>query len=273
MSADAKSSASNFLYRSSMKIAITILSGLLLGSLSSFAGTTTPSFEEPLSPASVPSPWSCRVALYGWVQALEGDVSARGISTPVDFGFDDVLSKLDVALMGVVEVGYGRWSLFADSSYVELGVGEPTPFGVIAPSFEVKLTQFLGNYAIAYEVVKADTHRLDVYAGARVTRMDVEFDLGPISRSADQGWVDPIIGARYQADLGRSFFLRSVGDIGGFGVSSDLTWQAMLGFGYRFNDRGSVMLAYRAISTDYRDGGFQFDVLSHGPLLGVEYKF
>jgi opacity protein-like surface antigen len=256
-----------------MKTTITILSGFLLGSLVSFGGTSSPDFEESLSPAAGPSPWSCRVALYGWVQALEGDVSARGISTPVDAGFDDILRNLDLAVMGVIEVGYGRWSLFADSSYVELGVSEPTPFGLVAPSFDVNLTEFLGNYALAYEVLRTDSKRLDVYAGARVTWLDLEFDLGPINRSADQRWVDPIVGARYQAELGHSLFMRCVGDIGGFGVSSDLTWQAMAGFGYRFNERSSVLLTYRALSTDYSNGGFKFDVLSHGPLLGLEFRF
>jgi hypothetical protein len=256
-----------------MKIKITILSGLLLGSVFSSAGTSAAPFAESPVPATESSSWSFRFALYGWVQALEGDVSARGISTPVDAGFDDILKNLDVAVMGVVEVGYGRWSLFADSSYVELGVSEPTPFGLIAPSFDVKLTEFLGNYAIAYEVMRTDSQKLDVYAGARLTWLELEFDLGPINRSADHGWADPIVGARYQADLGHSFFLRTLGDIGGFGVSSDLTWQVMAGFGYRINDRASVLLTYRAISTDYSSGGFQYDVLAHGPLLGVEFKF
>jgi hypothetical protein len=204
---------------------------------------------------------------------VEGDVAARGISTPVDVGIDDVLRNLDVAVMGVVEVGYGRWSLLADSNYVELSVNEPTPFGLIAPSFDVNYTEFMGNYVIAYEVLKTDSGKLDVYAGARVNWLELEFDLGPFNRSASRGWVDPIIGTRYQAELGRSFFLRSLGDIGGFGVSSDLTWQAMAGFGYQFNDRCSALLTYRAIGTDYHRGGFLYDVVSHGPLLGVEFRF
>lgn len=256
-----------------MKTKVTILSALLLGSFSATAGTSIPSLEEPLTPTASSSPWSFRVSLYGWLQAVEGDVSARGISTPVDVGIDDVLRNLDTAVMGVVEVGYGRWSFLADSAYVELSVNEPTPFGLIAPSFDVNYREFVGNYVIAYEVMKTDCQKLDVYAGARVTWLELEFDLGPFNRSADHGWVDPIIGVRYQAELGHSFFVRSLGDIGGFGVSSDLTWQAMAGFGYRFNDQCSALLTYRAISTDYSSGDFEFDVIAHGPLLGLEFKF
>ncbi len=256
-----------------MKTKYTLLNTFLLASSFASAGTSSPSFEEPLAPAAESSPWSCNVALYGWLQAVEGDVAARGISTPVDVGIDDVLRNLDVAVMGVVEVGYGRWGFLADSGYVELSVNEPTPFGLIAPSFDVNYKEFVGNYVIAYEVMKTASQKLDVYAGIRATWLELELDLGPFNQSASEGWVDPIIGARYQRDLGHSFFLRALGDIGGFGVSSDLTWQAMAGFGYRFNDRCSALLTYRAISTDYSSGGFLFDVISHGPLLGVEFRF
>lgn len=256
-----------------MKTKITILSGLLLGSILCSAGTSSPSFEEPLAPAAEASPWSCKVGVYGWLQAVEGDVAARGISTPVDISITKILENLDVAVMGVVEIGHGRWSFLADSNYVELSVNEPTPFGLIAPSLDVNYTEFVGNYVIAYEVMKTTSQKFDVYAGIRATWLELEFDLGPFNRSDDKGWVDPIIGARYQADLGHSFFLRALGDIGGFSVSSDLTWQAMAGFGYRFNDRCSALLTYRAISTDYSSGAFVFDVISHGPLLGVEFKF
>ncbi len=256
-----------------MKTTIYIFSGLLLGNVLSFAGTSSPSFEEPLVPAAEVSPWSCRVGIYGWLQAVDGDVGARGITAPVDFSISDVLDKLDLAVMGVVEVGYGRWSFLADTTYVELSANEPTPFGLIAPSFDVNYTEIVGNYGIGYEVIKTASQKLDVYAGVRVTWLELEFDLGPFNRSDDKAWVDPIIGARYQAELGHSFFLRALGDIGGFSVSSDLTWQAMAGFGYRFNDQWSALLTYRAISTDYSSGDFVFDVISHGPLLGVEFRF
>ncbi|HEX5790843.1 MAG TPA: hypothetical protein VFY13_06795, partial [Luteolibacter sp.] len=73
--------------------------------------------------------------------------------------------------------------------------------------------------------------------------------------------------------LPNSFFVRMVGDIGGFGVSSDSTWQALAGLGYHLDDSSSVWLGYRGIGTDYQDGGFGYDVISHGLLLGYECRF
>ncbi|MEY4569176.1 MAG: hypothetical protein RLZZ398_615 [Verrucomicrobiota bacterium] len=88
-----------------------------------------------------------------------------------------------------------------------------------------------------------------------------------------QSWVDPIIGARFSADQSENFFFYTSGDIGGFDVSSQLTWQVMAGFGYRVTDNGSLLLGYRAIGTDYTDGGFTYDVVASGPIIGLEYKF
>ena len=85
--------------------------------------------------------------------------------------------------------------------------------------------------------------------------------------------MDPVIGARFQQELSDWFFVRALADIGGFGVSSDLTWQALAALGYHISDAASVAIGYRGIGTDYEDGDFGYDVVSHGLLLGFEYKF
>lgn len=47
----------------------------------------------------------------------------------------------------------------------------------------------------------------------------------------------------------------------------------MAGFGYRVMDNGAILLGYRGIGTDYTDGGFTYDVVAHGPVIGFEYHF
>jgi hypothetical protein len=48
-------------------------------------------------------------------------------------------------------------------------------------------------------------------------------------------FIGGIIGARVEQDLSGKFFFRAAGDVGGFGVSSDFTWQALAMFGYRID--------------------------------------
>jgi hypothetical protein len=140
------------------------------------------------------------------------------------------------------------------------------------------MNQFIGNFMVTYRALDTPCTSLDVYAGARVNSLDADVDIAfrlipPRSVSASETWVDPIIGARFQQELSDSFFFRAVADIGGFGIESDRTWQALAALGYRLGENGSVVLGYRGIGTDYSSGGFTYDVISHGVLLGLEWRF
>jgi hypothetical protein len=215
--------------------------------------------------------WQFRVALYGWAQSLDGDVTVRGFTAPVDLKFDDLLQDLDMAFMGLAELSRGRWGLLVDVNYADIGDSLTLPRR--GGTIEFSMRQWLINSYLTYGVVRDGETVFDVFAGARFNSMELELETGLGTRSNDKTWVDPLIGLRYQRNLSPSFFFRAVGDIGGFGVSSDLTWQAMAGFGWRFSDSGSALLGYRVIDTDYDHGDFEYDVSAHGPALGVEFTF
>lgn len=252
-------------------------SALLLSAIPATAGTTIPSLTSTQPVATTESAWQVRAALYGWGTALDGEVTLRGNNVPVDSGFDDILDNLDFAVMGAVEIGNGKWSLLADLFYAELSSSNSK--GNL--DFKSQLDQFIGNFVITCNMIDNPCTRFDVYAGARVNSLDADLDItrtglrreGIFSGSESKTWVDPILGVRVQQELPNRFFMRGAGDIGGFGVSSDFTWQALAALGYHINDSASVLLGYRGIGTDYEDGAFGYDVISHGLLLGFECKF
>ena len=64
-----------------------------------------------------------------------------------------------------------------------------------------------------------------------------------------------------------------LGEVGGFGVSSDLTWQAMGKVNYHINECWDVAVVYRYQYVDYEKDGFVFDVATGGAILGVTYNF
>lgn len=252
----------------------TIASSLLLASLPAFAGSTMPSTDSGVI-TTTDSGWNVRVASYGWFTAMNGDVTVAGNTAPVDIKFTDIIDKIDFAFMGVVEVGRGQWSFASDLFYAKLGADKSRG----ATRFDVGMEQFIGNFAVARNIVDDGTTRFDVYGGARVTSLstDISIDrpllIPDTNVSADKTWVDPIIGVRAQRNLSEKLFLRGVADIGGFGVASDLTWQAYVALGYRVSEKTALSIGYRGLGTDYTDGGFTYDVISHGLLLGLEYKF
>jgi opacity protein-like surface antigen len=242
--------------------------------LPAHAGTSaSPSDPSPPISTEASPDWQVRTALYGWAQSLEGDVTVRGNTVPVDLDFGDLLENLDMAFMGMVAVERGRWGFQLDLNYAAVNETLPTPFGIIAPSIDFEMDQWMANSLISYGVLRDESTTLDVLAGARLNSIQIDLGVNNATLSGDQTWVDPIVGLRFQRMLSPSFFFRFVGDIGGFGASSDFTWQAMAGLGWKFSENGSALIGYRSIDTDYEQGNFAYDINAHGPVLGLEFTF
>ena len=209
-------------------------------------------------------------------KGLDGDVAVRGRSALVDLEFDDAVENLDLTVMGVIEISRGRWSFMAGINYAESGADKS--FGPI--SVDAEIIQFLGDFIVIHLSLWRKTISLDAHAGARVNSVGLKFDVNDIptagkdfSRSQGKTWTDPIIGGCFQADLSDRFFFRAVGDIDGFGIASDLTWEAMAGFSRQVMENPSLLAGYRGIGTDDQDGGIECDIIAHGPILGFECKF
>jgi hypothetical protein len=88
-----------------------------------------------------------------------------------------------------------------------------------------------------------------------------------------KSWIDPVIGMHGFWEINDRWFIHAGGDIGGFGVNSDLIWQANAEFGYRFSENVSALVGYRGLGVDYSDGGFLVDTVAHGPVIGMTFRF
>lgn len=95
----------------------------------------------------------------------------------------------------------------------------------------------------------------------------------PDQVSASKSWVDPIIGVRARYNFTDKIYALARADIGGFGVSSDLTWQAYGAVGYQCTSQTAVELGYRHLYVDYRDGDFIYDVDTSGAMVSLIYHF
>ncbi len=90
-------------------------------------------------------------------------------------------------------------------------------------------------------------------------------------------WYDPVVIARLTTDIKDKWLFMFRGDIGGFGIGSDLTWQLHATAGYRFTKVFQMSLGYRILSTDYKAGEepkeFLFDVNEFGPEIRFGFNF
>jgi hypothetical protein len=245
-----------------------------------FAADIADPTPEYVEQAAIAQEWSFSIAPYFWAAGMSGSAGVFGLP-PQDFdvSFSDILENLDFALMAAGEARYGPWSLGFDFMYSDLGASVATPRGILADEVDIGTTLLVATAVGGYALWSDDRAHLDVFAGARLWSADTDFafDGGVLdgrSRSDGATWVDPVIGVRGRIDLGdTSFFLAGWGLIGGFGVGSDFTWDAMASVGYDFTDSFSMTVGYRGLGVDYSDDGYVLDITQHGPILGAMFQF
>jgi hypothetical protein len=69
----------------------------------------------------VSNKWNIEFTPYFWAAELDGDATLRGRTGPVEVSFSDLLDNLDIAFMGRLEAWNGKWGLFLDGLYMDLG--------------------------------------------------------------------------------------------------------------------------------------------------------
>ena len=101
-----------------------------------------------------------------------------------------------------------------------------------------------------------------------------------IAHSGTLEWIDPVVGARLRHRMASGSELILAGDIGGFGVGSDFSWQALATYGFDVNCFGTplrTVVGYRALAVDYSENGRfgknGLDLVQHGPVLGISLRW
>ncbi|MEM7224547.1 MAG: hypothetical protein AAF495_16330 [Pseudomonadota bacterium] len=251
------------------------------------AATPAAAAEEPAD-GLTQGGWRFNVAPYVWFISVEGDMTIKGLESEVDASFSDIWNNLNIGFFGRVEAQKGPVAIYGDVIYADLEM--ENSIGPLSVDADIDLLVF--DFGVAYEaarVLLSDYGRdfpiwltIEPMLGGRL--YNVEGDLKPqrlAKVSESETWVDPVIGLRLMSDLTPNWNVRLRGDVGGFGVASDLTWQAMLGVGYSFGLFGerdaTAIFGYRALYDDYQTGSgadkFAVDATFHGPLLGLSVAF
>ena len=226
------------------------------------------------SDSAIAKNWEWSLApMYLWAASIDGDMTVKGVKVDVEESFSDIVSNLDGALMFHFEGVYRQqWGFFADLMYIRLNPDdESTPIGDISIDYEETLAELGGFYRWT-----TGAHAIDGLGGLRYTSMKGELGLpGPLP-DFDQrkDWVDPFLGARWIWPFADKWGLRLRGDIGGFGIGSDLTWNAIglitfkpwkhVGFG------GGYRVLYQDYSTGSGRNRFSYDATMYGPILGFD---
>jgi hypothetical protein len=219
--------------------------------------------------------WEFGGSAYFWGAGVKGTDAA---GNELDVSFSDILKDLDGGLMGILAAQKGRWTLLADVIYLSIHQetsstanlnGIPTKIDV-----DVKLEGFVSTFGVAYRVIENDRTNIDLLAGGRYFKMDVDLDVDNGTskiKSSDSGDVlDGIVGAQAIIELSEKWYLSLYADVGA--GDSKLTWQAWPGFGYRYKNV-DVVAGYRHLEWESDDGDTIKDINFSGPMLGVKFRF
>ena len=234
--------------------------------------------------------WDLQFTPYFWLADLSGDSTLSGITGSAEVDFSELWDFIDFGVSGRLEAWNGKWGLFFDGSYLDLGAEYAESVGPAAIDTEVDLRQTILDFGLAYRLVQTPVGRdgtqsltLDSLGGLRYAYLRQEAELnvaiGPFAPGTtlggDEEWVEPFVGARLTWDVGETVAVVIRGDIGGFGIgsASDLTWNLLAGVDWQFGKNMALKAGYRILDIDYERGSgpsaFGLDAQMKGPILGL----
>jgi len=222
--------------------------------------------------------WEFSVAPYLYATGIRGRIGARGRTLEVDASFGNVLSNLDLGLMGTFEARKGKLFFINDLIWTKMSAERETPGGLYSDA-KLGVNLVIFHPEVGYRVAESKAGSFDVLGGVRVWSVETNLNLRSgtlpgFDVSQRKTFGAPVLGARGRINLSRKFYISSKFDIGGFGVGPDLTAQFYGGGGYRITPKIALIGGYRYLMVDYDDSeGFLFDTNMNGFVFGAKFDF
>lgn len=228
--------------------------------------------------------WSFELEPYLMATSIIGDASiGRVTGAPVDVDFKTILDNLDMAAMIHFEAHHNSgWGLAMDYGFMDLSQKHSNNRdGFLKVGLRQGVLETLGMYRVKYRRAT-----VDYFAGVRWWDNDISLTLDPAvtngSTNIDvkEDWVDVVAGVRWNNKINKDWNFIARADIGGFGLSADFTSTVEAGVTYKISKLMTLDMKYKATWVDYENDGnegevdyFVYDTITHGAILGLNFKF
>jgi hypothetical protein len=209
------------------------------------------------------SGWSFDVAPYLWLMSMDGELTIGRATGDVSVSDEEILEHLKATLMLCAQVRKDRVGFFGDVVLARLeGDGVVGPTGRVNADVTLRMidTKFGVDYLLGPYALTSGTNAAQVtlvpYVAGRYFYLETDVSgSGPATDlQGSEAWMDPLLGAASVWDLTRHWNIGLAGNVGGFGVGSDLAAEGTATIGYRFHFgkkvTGNVMAGYRAFYQD-----------------------
>ncbi len=241
--------------------------------------------------------WQFTATVYGWFPTINGKINFPGDlgSTDIHVPFHDTLEHLKMGVMGAFDAHNGRWGMFTDVLYMDVGgvKSQTSDFSIgsialpasTTTSLSLDLKSVVWTVAGEYRMASDPAWTVDLLGGARMLYIkptlgySITGALGPIvipgrdgSKAISETLWDAIIGikGRYAFGDKREWFVPFYLDVGT--GATKLTWQGVAGVGYAFH-WGDVTATWRYLDWNAKSGKPIADLNMGGPMLAVAFHF
>ncbi len=212
--------------------------------------------------------------LYLWGVSMSGKVTSGPVSAPLDIRFSDAVSDLEGIFTLHYEGAKGNWGVIADYSFLNLAPSGALKGAVINVDMKNTIAELAGLYRFGAD------NPWQLLGGYRSYKLDVTISGLPMFLPVSQVVIEETIndfffGGRYIRKIGNKWSFRGRADVGT--GDSDLVWNAVLAFDYRFTRLLSGFAGWRVLDYDVDRGSgantFKYDMNHSGPLLALAFHW
>ncbi|WP_228241615.1 hypothetical protein [Porphyrobacter sp. GA68] len=230
--------------------------------------------QEPADRAANADRWSGQVTIYAWGAGVGGDFTpfTGGPTLSFDKALGEVLKDLDAAFFATGLARNGDLVLLTDLTYTKSSKDGLLPPGIpAAGEVSIRSLSLLGGKRFQ----ASDATTIDVLGGIRAWSLDgkVNVPLAGLALAPKESFVDPVAAVRLNSRIAPRLSFLAYGDVGGFGIGSDLTWQGVATLNYQASNAVYLSAGYRHLYLDRQSGGASFAGSLSGPLAGVTLAF
>jgi hypothetical protein len=202
---------------------------------------------------------------YLWLASIDGTTAIGGGEAPPidsDYNFFS-LDNLDGVASATFTARGPQWGFLFDFLYVEFEDAQLQT----TPRLSGRIVEAAASYRLA------SVSNVELMAGIRQQDNDVEFTILNQTPQVSVDWIDPFVGVVYTSALSSRIQLSLRGDVGGFGIESDLAVNAEAMLRYQFGDTFSFKFGYRYLKVKFEDSSLVYDVSLDGLLFGLGIRF
>lgn len=239
-------------------------------------------------PAARSSERTWEVMPYVWFTGINGTMTIKGELSGIDASIADVWDNSNAGGSLRCETWKGGQGLYGDLFYVNLTdewlIEEDRFIPAINIFFlDVAYTREIGGTPVIIE--QRDRENLEIrhfsfgaLVGGRYFHLVNSIERENAETRRQTGWyIDPIVGGYFRYSMTDALTLAGAGDIGGFHIGSDFTWNAWLRMDVRTLSWLWINALYRWFDTKYEEGSGEnlmgLDGRIGGPAIGLVLKF